>query len=60
MLCWTAARRLVVASIGSVCGDTLRRHVPSVDLESEPPKMGHQVVAVARCERELEAKRAGS
>ena len=39
MLCWTAARRLVVASIGSVCGDTLRRHGLSVDLESEHPKL---------------------
>jgi hypothetical protein len=29
----------VVASIGSVCGDTLRRHGLSVDLESEHPKL---------------------
>jgi uroporphyrinogen-III synthase len=54
------ARRLVVASIGPVCSDALRRHGLPVDLEPEHPKMGHLVVAVARRGRELlEAKRAG-
>jgi uroporphyrinogen-III synthase len=53
------ARRLVVASIGPVCSETLRRHDLPVDLEPEHPKMGQLVVAVARRGRELlEAKRA--
>lgn len=54
------ARCLVVASVGPVCSDALRRHGLPVDLEPEHPKMGHLVVAVARRGRELlEAKRAG-
>jgi uroporphyrinogen-III synthase len=55
-----ARRRVVVASIGPVCSDTLRRHGLPVDVEPEHPKMGQLVVAVARRGRELlEAKRAG-
>jgi uroporphyrinogen-III synthase len=54
-----ARRRVVVASIGPVCSDTLRGHGLPVDVEPEHPKMGHLVVAVARRGRELlEAKRA--
>jgi uroporphyrinogen-III synthase len=54
------ARRLVVASIGPVCSETLRRHDLPVDLEPEHPKMGQLVLAVARRGPELlEAKRAG-
>ena len=53
------ARRMIVASIGPVCSEALRRHGLPVDLEPEHPKMGHLVVAVARRGRELlEAKRA--
>ncbi|HZO37117.1 MAG TPA: uroporphyrinogen-III synthase [Solirubrobacteraceae bacterium] len=53
--------RLVVASIGPVCTETLRRHGLPVDLEPEHPKMGHLLVAVARRGRELlEAKRAAA
>ena len=56
-----AQRLVVVASIGPVCSDTLRRHGLPVDLEPDHPKMGHLVVAVARDGRKLlEAKRVGS
>jgi uroporphyrinogen-III synthase len=55
------ARGLVVASIGPVCSEALRRHELPVDLEPEHPKMGQLVVAVARRGRELlAAKRAGA
>lgn len=55
------AQRLVVASIGPVCSDALRRYGLPVDLEPEHPKMGHLLAAVARRGRELlEAKRTGS
>jgi hypothetical protein len=54
-----ARRLVVVASIGPICTDALRRHGLPVDLEPEHSKMGHLVVAVARRQRELlEAKRA--
>ena len=43
-----AARALLVASIGPVCSQALRRHGLPPDLEPEHPKMGHLVVAVAR------------
>jgi uroporphyrinogen-III synthase len=53
------AARLVVASIGPVCTEALRRHGLPVDLEPDHPKMGHLLVAVARRGRELlDAKRA--
>ena len=53
------ARRMIIASIGPVCSEALRRHGLPVDLEPEHPKMGHLVVAVARRGRKLlEAKRA--
>jgi uroporphyrinogen-III synthase len=42
------ARLMLVASIGPVCSEALRRHGLPVDLEPEHPKMGHLVVAVAR------------
>lgn len=55
------AARLVVASIGPVCSDALRRHGLPVDLEPDHPKMGHLLVAVARRGRELlQAKRAAA
>lgn len=55
------AVRLVVASIGPLCSETLHRHGLPVDLEPDHPKMGHLVVAVARRGRELlEAKRAAA
>ena len=43
-----AARRVVVASIGPVCSESLRKHGLPVDLEPAHPKMGSLVVAVAR------------
>jgi uroporphyrinogen-III synthase len=53
------AQRMIVASIGPVCSEALRRQGLPVDLEPEHPKMGHLVVAVARRGRELlRAKRA--
>ena len=53
------ARRMVVASIGPVCSEALRRHGLPVDLEPEHPKMGHLIVAVARRGPDLlRAKRA--
>ena len=56
-----ARGHLVVASIGPVCSEALRRHELPVDLEPEHPKMGHLVVALAQRGRELlEAKRAGA
>jgi uroporphyrinogen-III synthase len=55
-----ARRLVVVASIGPVCSDALRRHGLPVDLEPEHSKMGQLVVALARRGRGLlEAKRAG-
>jgi uroporphyrinogen-III synthase len=42
------ARLMLVASIGPVCSEALRRHGLPVDLEPEHPKMGHLVVALAR------------
>ena len=53
------ARLMIVASIGPVCSEALRRHGLPVDLEPEHPKMGHLVVAVARRGPDLlRAKRA--
>ncbi|TML25600.1 MAG: uroporphyrinogen-III synthase [Actinobacteria bacterium] len=53
------ARLMIVASIGPVCSEALRRHGLPVDLEPEHPKMGHLVVAVARRGPDLlSAKRA--
>jgi uroporphyrinogen-III synthase len=53
------ARLMLVASIGPVCSEALRRHGLPVDLEPEHPKMGHLVVAVAQRGRDiLSAKRA--
>jgi uroporphyrinogen-III synthase len=53
------ARLMLVASIGPVCSEALRRHDLPVDLEPEHPKMGHLVVAVARRGSDiLSAKRA--
>ena len=53
------ARLMLVASIGPVCSEALRRHGLPVDLEPEHPKMGHLVVAVARRGPDLlSAKRA--
>ncbi len=43
-----AARRVVVASIGPVCSESLRGHDLPVDLEPDHPRMGNLVVAVAR------------
>src|SRR2546430_17665926 len=52
-------RRMIVASIGPVCSEELRRHGLPVDLEPEHPKMGHLGVAVApRRAGLLAAKRA--
>jgi uroporphyrinogen-III synthase len=44
---------VVVASIGPVCSDALRRHAYPVDLEPPHPKMGHLVAAVAAHGRAL-------
>ena len=53
------ARLMLVASIGPVCSEALRRHGLPIDLEPEHPKMGHLVVAVAqRGPDRLRAKRA--
>jgi uroporphyrinogen-III synthase len=53
------ARLMIVASIGPVCSEALRRHGLPVDLEPEHPKMGHLVVALARRGPDLlRAKRA--
>ncbi len=53
------AQLMIVASIGPVCSEALRRHELPVDLEPEHPKMGHLVVAVARRGPDLlRAKRA--
>jgi uroporphyrinogen-III synthase len=47
------AGHMLVASIGPVCSEALRRHELPVDLEPEHPKMGHLVVAVAQRGPEL-------
>jgi uroporphyrinogen-III synthase len=51
-------RRVLIASIGPVCSEALRRLGLSVDLEPEHPKMGYLVRAVAdQSRRLLEDKR---
>ena len=42
-----AGERVVVASIGPVCSETLQHFGLHVDLEPEHPKMGHLIAAVA-------------
>jgi uroporphyrinogen-III synthase len=42
-----ALDRVVVASIGPICSEALRRHGMNVNLEPEHPKMGHLIAAVA-------------
>jgi uroporphyrinogen-III synthase len=41
-------RRVLIASIGPVCSETLREHGLLPDLEPPHPKMGHLAAAVAR------------
>lgn len=43
-----AFARVLIASIGPVCSETLRQHELSPDLEPAHPKMGHLVAEVAR------------
>ena len=43
-----AFNRLLVASIGPVCSESLGHHGIKVDLEPDHPKMGYLVAAVAR------------
>jgi uroporphyrinogen-III synthase len=43
-----AVSRVVVASIGPVCSESLREHGLPVDLEPDHPKMGTLIIAVAR------------
>jgi uroporphyrinogen-III synthase len=42
-----AFRRVVVASVGPVCSEALDAHGVTVDLESDPPKMGPLVALIA-------------
>ena len=42
-----AFARLVVASVGPVCSEALDAHGVTVDLESDPPKMGPLVALIA-------------
>jgi uroporphyrinogen-III synthase len=55
-----AAQRIVVASIGPICSETLRAHGLPVDLEPEHPKMGQLVSAVARRAPDLLQRKRGS
>jgi len=49
---------VLIAAIGPVCSEALRRYGLSPDLEPEHPKMGHLVAAVARRGHDLlQAKR---
>lgn len=53
-----AFARVLIASIGPVCSDTLRRHGLAPDLEPAQAKMGHLVATIAERGRErLAAKR---
>jgi uroporphyrinogen-III synthase len=56
----SALGRLVVASIGPVCSEALRRQGVEPDLEPEHPKMGHLVRAAADRARALLDRKAGS
>ncbi len=52
-----AVRRVLVASIGPICSDAVRRHGMPVDVEPEHPKMGHLVAAVAAKARQVLAEK---
>lgn len=56
----TAFARVVVASIGPVCSEALKRHGLNVDFEPERPKMGFLIAGIAeRADALVRAKRAG-
>jgi uroporphyrinogen-III synthase len=55
-----ALARVVVASIGPVCTEALRRHGWPVDLEPAHPKMGHLVRLVAERGRALVRHKRGA
>lgn len=55
----SAAQGIVVASIGPVCDEALRRHGLPVDLDPPHPRMGHLVAAVAQHGRALLAAKQG-
>src|SRR5262249_45878626 len=49
----TAARGIVVASIGPVGAEALRRHGLPIDIDPPHPRMGHLVATVAQHSRTL-------
>ncbi len=55
-----ALARVVIASIGPVCTEALRRHGWPVDLEPSHPKMGHLVRVVAERGRALVVTKRGA
>jgi uroporphyrinogen-III synthase len=54
-----AAGQIVVASIGPVCDEALRRHGLPVDVEPAHPKMGSLVAAIAERGRAVLAAKKG-
>jgi len=52
-----AAKLVLVASIGPICSEALRRHGLPVDLEPAHPKMGHLLAALAQQGRRLCAEK---
>jgi len=53
-------RRVLIASIGPVCSETLREHGLAPDLEPVHPKMGHLVSEVARRGKQMLAVKRAS
>lgn len=54
-----AGQHIVVASIGPVCDEALRRHGLPIDVEPPHPRMGHLVAAIAERGRALLAAKQG-
>jgi uroporphyrinogen-III synthase len=48
-----AFQKIVIASVGPVCSDALRRHKLAPDIEPQSPKMGPLILAVVERAREI-------
>ena len=55
-----AAQRCVIASIGPICSEAIRRHGLSVDVEPAHPHMGSLLAEAARASRDLLSRKRGT